>query len=92
MYTGVAKEKQEDGSIREIQTQCIAVGDGADYEKYEKNPVLDQSDLPEGGSPFDFRDPKIWQEEDGRYCCLQVGMDFAGIIRMYCVQTVIVLG
>ena len=70
MYTGVAKEKQEDGSIREIQTQCIAVGDGADYEKYEKNPVLDQSDLPEGGSPFDFRDPKIWQEEDGTYCCV----------------------
>ena len=26
----------------EIQTQCLAVGDGIDYEKYENNPVLDE--------------------------------------------------
>lgn len=70
MYTGVVKETQTDGSIRDIQAQCIAVGDGLDYEKYAENPVLTEGDLPEGGSKFDFRDPKIWQKSDGSYCCV----------------------
>ncbi len=70
MYTGVVKEQQKDGAICEVQRQCLAVGDGLDYEKYENNPVLDESDLPEGGSRFDFRDPKMWQKEDGTYCCV----------------------
>ena len=30
----------EDGTVRDIQTQAVAVGDGKDYKKYEKNPVL----------------------------------------------------
>ena len=59
MYTGVVKETQPDGSCREVQTQCIASGDGTDYEKYAGNPVLDAGDLPEDGSRFDFRDPRI---------------------------------
>ncbi|NBH74069.1 glycoside hydrolase family 32 protein [Clostridiaceae bacterium] len=67
MYTGVAKEIQKDGSIREVQRQCIAAGDGINYEKYEKNPVLTEVDLPEGSSRYDFRDPKIWQGKDGDY-------------------------
>ena len=46
MYTGVVKETQPDGSSREVQTQCIAVGDGLDYEKYAGNPVLDNKQLP----------------------------------------------
>ena len=66
MYTGVCKVRRSDGVIEEIQNQCIAVGDGVNYEKYEGNPVLDASDLPEGGSEIDFRDPKIWRE-DGLY-------------------------
>ena len=70
MYTGVAKETQPDGSTREIQTQCIAIGDGRDYEKYAENPVLTQKDLPEGGDKYNFRDPKIWREEDGTYACV----------------------
>ena len=70
LYTGVAKETQPDGSMRDIQTQCIAVGDGTDYEKHTANPVLTQKDLPEGGSKFDFRDPKIWQKSDGTYRCV----------------------
>ena len=68
MYTGV---RQEGGDkAREYQTQCIAVGDGTDYRKYEKNPVLDAEDLPEGLSPYDFRDPKIRRTEDGSYRCV----------------------
>ena len=57
MYTGVLKEGGDHG--KDIQTQCIAVGDGLDYHKYENNPVLDASDLPDGMSRNDFRDPKI---------------------------------
>ncbi len=45
MYTGISKERQPDGSDREVQTQCIAVGDGMDYEKCLENPVLDQKDF-----------------------------------------------
>lgn len=75
MYTGVVKEVQPDGALGEIQTQCVAVGDGTDYEKYEENPVLDFSDLPEGGSKFDFRDPKIWKTEDGSFRCVAANCD-----------------
>ena len=55
MYTGVTKTA--DGEDR--QTQCIAFGDGIDYEKYVGNPVILADLLPEGGSPVHFRDPKI---------------------------------
>lgn len=35
MYTGVVQEKQKNGVLCEVQTQCLAVGDGLDYEKYK---------------------------------------------------------
>lgn len=85
MYTGVMKEHQAGGEVREVQTQCLAVGDGTDYQKYSGNPVLDAKDLPEGSSRFDFRDPKMWQKEDGTYCCV-VGSrpaDGSGQILLY---------
>ncbi len=85
MYTGVLKERQRDGGLREIQTQCIAVGDGIDYVKYAENPVLDEMDVPEGGSRFDFRDPKMWKKKDGTYACV-VGnrpADGSGQILLY---------
>ncbi|MCM1088867.1 MAG: glycoside hydrolase family 32 protein [Muribaculaceae bacterium] len=70
LYTSVSKETQPDGSMRDIQTQSIAIGDGMDYEKYPSNPVIDQSSLPENGSRYDFRDPKIWQKADGSFRCV----------------------
>ncbi len=70
MYTGVSKEKQPDGSVRDVQVQCIAVGDGMDYEKYAGNPVLTEKDLPQDGSKYDFRDPKIWRKKDGTFACV----------------------
>ena len=83
MYTGV---RQEGGDkAKEYQTQCIAVGDGTDYKKYEKNPVLGSGALPEGLSPYDFRDPKIWRTEDGGYRCV-VGarrQDKRGVLLQY---------
>jgi beta-fructofuranosidase len=65
MYTGVAEETGPDGAVRKIQTQNLAFGDGTDYVKFEGNPVITAADLPEGGSRWDFRDPKLFQCEDG---------------------------
>ena len=70
MYTGVTRERTPEGDLCELQTQCLAVGDGLDYEKYGQNPVLDRTDLPEGASVHDFRDPKIFQVKDGTYRCV----------------------
>lgn len=67
LYTGVSKETQPDGNMRDVQTQCVAIGDGVDYEKYAGNPVIDKNSLPKNASKFDFRDPKIWQKADGSY-------------------------
>ena len=68
MYTGVAADGyREDGRVRDRQTQCLAIGDGVNYEKYEGNPVIDASTLPAGSSTVHFRDPKIWREADGTY-------------------------
>ncbi len=66
MYTGVRNVRRSNGLVDGYQTQCIAIGDGVDYVKYENNPVLDEKDVPDGGSAIDFRDPKIWYEE-GKY-------------------------
>lgn len=62
MYTAHLETGAETEKKQIQETQCIAVGDGADYIKYEGNPVLTGKDIPEGGSTADFRDPKIWIE------------------------------
>ena len=67
LYTSVVAEKQPDGEMRDIQTQAIAIGDGLDYEKPLDHSVLTVKDIPAGYSKFDFRDPKVWREEDGYY-------------------------
>lgn len=84
-YTGVHQERREDGVLQALQTQCVAIGDGLDYHKLDCNPVLTGTDLPEGGSIFDFRDPKLWREGDGSYACV-VGnrpADGSGSILLY---------
>ena len=85
LYTAVNQETMEDGTVRDIQTQAVAVGDGKDYKKYEKNPVLTAKDLPEGASKVDFRDPKIWKGKDGNFYCV-IGSrpaDGSGQILLY---------
>ncbi len=82
VYTAVRQVREENGELHDCQVQCVAIGDGMDYNKYEANPVI--TDLPEGGSPFDFRDPKIWKEGDTYY--LVVGnrvADGSGSILLY---------
>lgn len=66
MYTGCDAEKT-DSTGRWRQTQCIAASSGSGYIKYEGNPVLTGGDLPEGGDPYEFRDPYIWKAADGSY-------------------------
>ncbi len=70
MYTGVREERHADGSTRAYQTQCLAIGDGVNYEKLDINPVLTEKDIPRGNSALDFRDPKIWKEEDAYYAVI----------------------
>jgi len=85
MYTGVRRSRNADGFIEDVQTQCVAIGDGVDYEKWPDNPVLDASDLPEGGSTVDFRDPKVWREDDGAFYAV-IGnrtADGSGAILLY---------
>lgn len=67
LYTGVQESQREDGYIESRQIQCVAYGDGVNYQKYEGNPVLTAEDLPAGNSAVDFRDPKIWQDGDCWY-------------------------
>ncbi len=67
MYTGVLNKGVEDNDHFVEQTQCIAIGDGEEYEKYAGNPVIGEKDLPEGAFIKDFRDPKLWLGKDGMY-------------------------
>ena len=46
VYTGVLSEKQPDGTMHDVQQQCVAVGDGVNYEKCENNPVMTAKQLP----------------------------------------------
>ena len=67
LYTGVRKDQLDDGSMRVEQTQCVAIGDGLDYQKLPENPVIGAPLLPPGNSTWDFRDPKVWCEGDTFY-------------------------
>lgn len=86
MYTGVHQEQDEDGVLRVYQQQCIAIGDGVTYEKAPGNPVISTRLLPEGGSPADFRDPKLWWEEEENCYYAVIGNrtgDGSGSILLY---------
>ena len=85
MYTGVRLEARPDRLRKEIQTQCLAFGDGKDYVKYEGNPILTEEDLPAGASRYDFRDPKILNWPDGSYRALIASNQegFGGQILMF---------
>lgn len=61
MYTGV---QGKDNAPECRQTQCLAVGDGINYQKYEHNPVIFADDIPEPCFAKDFRDPKIWRDPE----------------------------
>lgn len=64
VYTGVSENEI---TKQEVQNQCIAIGDGIKYEKIAENPIITGEMLPEGFNKKDFRDPKVWKEEDTFY-------------------------
>lgn len=83
LYTGV---RGIDGTSSCRQTQCIAFGDGLNYEKYKQNPVIGEDKLPKGNSPIDFRDPKIWYDKEEDMYYTVVGNrteDTSGAILLY---------
>lgn len=79
MYTGVTDRCCEAGSGETYQQQCIAVGDGFDYVKYAFNPVISTGQIPERYNKCHFRDPKVWQGDDGIYRVLVAAMDDNGL-------------
>ncbi len=84
MYTGQRCVRRANGKVEAYQTQCIAIGDGVNYEKYEGNPVITGDQLPEGGSVHDFRDPHIWREDGMYYVVLgNRTADKSGSILLY---------
>lgn len=84
MYTGVLEDKDKEGQRIVRQTQCIAIGDGINYEKLKCNPVITHEDLPEGSIIEDFRDPKIWKEGELYYSVIASrAADNSGQILMY---------
>ena len=84
IYTAVRNTRNESGRIESYQTQCLAIGDGVDYEKYEGNPVIGADMVPEGGSLKDFRDPKIWRDGDKYYVIVaNEAADKSGQILLY---------
>lgn len=75
LYTGVMPEGDT-----EIQQQCLAVGDGENYQKAAA-PVLSCDAQPAGASRKDFRDPCLFQW-DGVYYILLGGRGFNGHGRL----------
>lgn len=84
LYTSVQEQLSEDGKRLVRQTQSIAIGDGMHYEKPECNPVITGAMLPEGSSPEDFRDPKLWKEGNTFYALMgNKGGDGGGQIVLF---------
>ena len=74
IYTGVTSAGIVDGQEKCYQQQCLAIGNGVDYEKVEANPVIPKELLPEGNNTYEFRDPKVIFR-DGKYYTFAVNMD-----------------
>ncbi|SEA43482.1 beta-fructofuranosidase [Pseudobutyrivibrio sp. ACV-2] len=84
MYTSVEKRQDSDGVVRDYQQQCLAIGDGIDYEKVSSNPVISTDMIPAGNDLHDFRDPKIIKNNDTYYCfAINRHPDGSGQILVY---------
>ena len=80
MYTGFV-ENQGGDSIRQLQ--CLAESsDGINFKKH--GIVIGEDDLPDGYSPSDFRDPKVWLH-NGYFWCIVAAkrIDGRGRILLY---------
>lgn len=67
MYTGhTDPDPGNPDNIRQMQNIAVSE-DGINFVKSESNPVIGRRDLPENALPQDFRDPKIFRQEDEFY-------------------------
>lgn len=80
VYTGFV-ENQGGDSIRQLQ--CLAESsDGINFKKH--GIVIGEDNLPDGYSPSDFRDPKVWRHEDYFWCIIAAKKkDGRGRILLY---------
>lgn len=80
MYTGFIENEGGD-SIRQVQ--CLAESsDGITFKKH--GIVIGENLLPDGYSPCDFRDPKVWHHEDHFWCVVAARkMEGRGRILLY---------
>ena len=87
IYTGVEEKAAPNGEKCIRQNQCVAIGNGVEYEKIENNPVVTADMLPEGSSLEDFRDPKVWKE-NGKYYMVAGSRhgDGSGQIALFCAE------
>ncbi|MCR4901425.1 MAG: GH32 C-terminal domain-containing protein [Butyrivibrio sp.] len=84
MYTSVVRKEDEDGVVRDYQQQAVAFGDGINYEKAAANPVITTAMIPEKNDKHDFRDPKIFIEDDTFFCLVgNRGEDGSGELLLY---------
>ncbi len=62
------------------QTQCLAIGDGATFEKYAGNPVIAESPV---GANLNFRDPKVFAYGDSYRMVCGTEVDGVGKILLF---------
>ncbi len=78
-YTGVTQIEGKD-----IQNQCIAIGNGSTYTKLKENPVITESNIPFSYNREHFRDPKIWKKDDLYYmACVIKQIDDKGALILF---------
>lgn len=79
IYTGVTSDGQQN-----IQQQCIAIHDGTKFTKLPQNPVIKTGNVKTPFRHTDFRDPKIWKEDDTYFCaCVIQKEDLNGAIVLF---------
>ena len=77
MYTGVLRERKENGEHCDTQTQCLAVGDGVDYEKSGIRRCGRRKTAPIAAWSGTGR-----RTEAGRSFCTPVRTDFSGSLKV----------
>lgn len=83
-YTGhINTKKEKNDNYKQVQNMAISA-DGIAFEKYERNPIIDVEQIPDGASKKDFRDPKIFKIGDIYYLLIGSNDDHGiGQVLMY---------
>ena len=57
------------------EEQAVEIGNGVEYKSISNSPVIKVKHLPKGFDGIDFRDPKIWKEDENYYCIVSAKND-----------------